>query len=317
MIIHNIELAASVLNEEGIIGLPTETVYGLAGNIFSEKAIKAIYQIKQRPLFNPLIVHIKSFEDLSTIAEEVPPIAIKLAKAFWPGPLTLLLKKKPLVPDLVTSGKATVAVRIPDHPIALALLNRIDFPLAAPSANPFGMISPTKAKHVNEYFKDLMILDGGECINGIESTIIGFQGNEVIVYRLGSITLDEIEPIAGKVSLINKNDSAPEAPGMLSKHYAPRTPLVVAETIQELIQKFNNKKIGLLLFSNTFEGLPENAVQIILSPNKNLSEAASKLYDALHQLDKLNLDIIIAEKLPEEGLGMVMNDKLRRASVET
>lgn len=316
MISTNLDLAAHILNEEGIIGLPTETVYGLAGNIFSEKAIKEIYAIKQRPLYNPLIVHIKSIEDLKTVAIEIPSIAIKLVNNFWPGPLTLLLKKKSSVPNIVTAGKPTVAVRMPNHPMAISLLKMIDFPLAAPSANLFGMISPTKAKHVDEYFKNKikMVLDGGVCEKGIESTIIGFNNNEVIVYRLGAITIEEIESIAGVVKLFNKNDKAPEAPGMLSKHYAPITPLYFTENLETYIHQFRDEKIGLLLFSKAPKNVPKNCVQIILSPNENLKEAASKLYETLHQMDKMNLECIIAEKFPDEGLGKVINDKLVRAS---
>lgn len=315
MISTDLNLAASILNEDGIIGLPTETVYGLAGNIFSEKAIKEIYEIKQRPLYNPLIVHVKSIEDLKTVATEIPSIAIELVNIFWPGPLTLLLKKKS-VPDIVTSGKPTVAVRMPNHPTALALLKMLDFPLAAPSANPFGMISPTRAEHVDEYFKDKIkiILDGGICENGIESTIIGFNNNEVVVYRLGSVTIDEIKSIAGKVKLFNRNDKEPEAPGMLSKHYAPITPLYFTENIKAYIHQFENQKIGLLLFSKALINVPKNCFQIILSPNENLKEAASKLYETLHQMDQMNLECIIAEKFPDVGLGSVINDKLVRAS---
>ncbi|MDI1316213.1 L-threonylcarbamoyladenylate synthase [Flavobacterium sp.] len=317
MISNNIDLAARILKDEGIIGFPTETVYGLAGNIFSDKAIKEIYTIKQRPFYNPLIVHIKSMEDLKTIAVDIPPMALKLAKSFWPGPLTLLLKKNASVPDLITAGKPTVAVRIPNHPTALALLNLLDFPLAAPSANPFGMISPTKAEHVAEYFQDNieMVLDGGACQTGIESTIIGFNQNEVVVYRLGGISIEEIKTIAGDVTLFTKNDTAPEAPGMLSKHYAPATPLIFTENIEKFIPQFKNKRVGLLLFSTAIVNVPNDCIQMIVSPNENLKEAAARLYDTLHQLDKMNLEVIIAEKFPDTELGRVINDKLTRASL--
>ncbi len=318
MISNNVDVAASILKEDGIIGFPTETVYGLAGNIFSYKAINEIFHIKQRPLYNPLIVHIKSIGDLNTIATEVPPIAIKLANKFWPGPLTLLLKKNPLVPDLVTAGKQTVAVRMPNHPVALALLNILDFPLAAPSANPFGMISPTNAQHVDEYFsnKIKMVLDGGICETGIESTIVGFTNNEVIIYRLGGISIEEIKSIAGEVKLFNKDNSTPEAPGMLSKHYAPATPMHFTNNIGQYINQFEGKKIGLLLFNKKIDNVPKGFFQVVLSPGENLKEAAAKLYNTLHELDKLHLDFIIAERFPETGLGSVINDKLSRAAVK-
>ncbi len=314
MISKDLQLAVKILNEDGIIGLPTETVYGLAGNIFSPKAIQEIFAVKHRPLNNPLIVHIKSMEDLHRIAIQIPTMAINLAEKFWPGPLTLLLKKNSLVPDLVTSGKSTVAVRMPDHPMALSLLNLLDFPLAAPSANPFGMISPTQAQHVDTYFKDKFVLDGGHCKNGIESTIVGFNEDDVIVFRLGSIPLEDIKNVVGDVVVANQNDIAPDAPGMLSKHYSPRTPLYFTDDIVNLAGQFQDKKIGILRFQ--YELMPSFSyqTQIVLSPAGNLQEAASNLYDSLHEFDTMDLDYIIAEKFPEFGMGIVINDKLTRAS---
>lgn len=316
MISKDLDLAAKFLEEEEIIGFPTETVYGLAGNIYSEKAIRKIFSVKERPFYNPLIVHIKNGSELEKIATEIPEIAKTLAEKFWPGPLTLLLKKKSSVPDLITAGKPTVAVRVPNHAIALQLLEKLDFPLAAPSANPFGRISPTNAKHVDDYFGNSikMVLEGGICETGIESTIIGFEGEKVIIYRLGGISLEEIENICGAVKLLNKDDKQPEAPGMLSKHYAPRTSLIFTENLEKELLRFQDQKIGVLSFNNTLEQLPENFVQIILSAEGNLKVAAAKLYETLHQMDQMNLEHIIAEKFPEVGLGRVINDKLRRAS---
>lgn len=314
MISKDLNLAVSILNKDGIIGLPTETVYGLAGNIFSESAIKEIFEVKQRPLYNPLIVHVKNIDEINKIAVDIPPVAFELASKFWPGPLTLLFKKNTLVPDIVTSSKSTVAVRIPKHPMALDLLNKLDFPLAAPSANPFGMISPTKAEHVENYFNEKLILDGGTCETGIESTIVGFNGNDVIIYRLGGITIDEIESVSGEVKLFNKSDEMPEAPGMLSKHYAPQTQLYFTNDLENHKLMFSTKRIGLILFNKSVENLPNNWIEFVLSPKSDLVEAAAQLYSTLHQLDKMNLDCIIAEQFPEDGLGSVINDKLRRAS---
>lgn len=316
MISKDLDLAAKCLREEEIIGFPTETVYGLAGNIFSEKAIRKIFSVKERPFYNPLIVHIKNGNELEKIAKEIPEIAKTLAEKFWPGPLTLLLKKKSSVPDLITAGKPTVAVRVPDHAIALQLLEKLEFPLAAPSANPFGRISPTNAEHVDQYFGNSikMVLEGGTCETGVESTIIGFEGEKVIIYRLGGISLEEIENICGEVKLLNKDDKQPEAPGMLSKHYAPRTSLIFTEDLEKEMSRFKDQKIGILSFHKTIEDLPKNFIQIILSAEGNLKEAASKLYEAMHQMDQMNLQYIIAEKFPEVGLGRVINDKLRRAS---
>jgi len=172
----DISKAIELLNKEDVVAIPTETVYGLAGNIYSEKAIRKIFEVKQRPLFNPLIVHISSIDQLEKVAREFPVKAQKLAEAFWPGSLTLILPKRSNIPEIVTGGKDTVGVRIPNHPVTLSLLKQISFPLAAPSANPFNRISPTSSDHVKAYFENTlpMVLEGGECKNGIESTIIGF-----------------------------------------------------------------------------------------------------------------------------------------------
>jgi L-threonylcarbamoyladenylate synthase len=313
----DIQKAISLLENEKLVAIPTETVYGLAGNIFSEKAIQQIFTTKKRPHFNPLIVHIHSLEALKNIASYVPEKAKKLAKAFWPGSLTLVLPKKNTIPDLITAGKNTVAVRVPNHPLTLELLKQLPFPLAAPSANPFNSISPTKAIHVAQYFGDKidLILDGGSCKNGIESTIVGFENEEAVIYRLGALSLENIEKIIGKVTLKNTKEENPEAPGMLLKHYAPKTRTILTDNILEEIKKFQGKKIGILGFQNEVisDAVFEN---IILSKTGNLEEAAMNLYDSLHQLDSLELDLIIAEKLPEIGLGNSVNDRLQRASFQ-
>jgi L-threonylcarbamoyladenylate synthase len=311
----DISKAIALLTAEELVAIPTETVYGLAGNIYSEKAIKAIFETKKRPFFNPLIVHIPSVEYLSNIVEHVPEKAKLLAEAFWPGPITLVLKKKATIPDLITAGKDTVAVRVPNHPMALELLKQLPFPLAAPSANPFSSISPTSAAHVEDYFKDKikMVFDGGTCKSGIESTIIGFENDEPIIYRLGSTSIEAIEAVVGKVELKNKKDVAPDAPGMLARHYAPKTKTILTDNIVDKVKHYAHKKIGLLVFNSEFES-EAISIRIVLSKTGDLSEAASKLYEALHQLDKENLDIIIAEKFPDYGLGKSINDRLTRAT---
>lgn len=315
MISKEISLAVQHLNQNGIIGFPTETVYGLAGNAFDTEAIHKIFEVKKRPTFNPLIVHIKGIEDVKQVATEIPPIAYELTNAFWPGPLTLILKKQPYIPNLVTANQDTVAVRVPNHPVALKLLHQLDFPLVAPSANPFKRISPTCAEHVENYFGNQinMVLDGGECSAGIESTIIGFENNRVVVYRLGALALEEIEKISGSVTLLNKKDKKPITPGMLLKHYAPKTDFILTRNVQEELDWYSDKKIGLLLY-NSFMPDFERKNQIVLSEESDLKIAASKLYHAMHKLDKMNLDLIIAERLPEYGLGISINDRLERAS---
>ena len=315
MISKDINLAVQYLNQNGIIGFPTETVYGLAGNAYETEAIHKIFNVKKRPTFNPLIVHIKGIEDLEHVGQEIPPMAYELANSFWPGPLTLILKKQPQIPDLVTANQDTVAVRVPNHPLALKLLKHLDFPLVAPSANPFTSISPTSAQHVENYFGNQinMVLDGGECEAGIESTIIGFDNNKVVVYRLGALALEEIEKVSGSVVLLNKKEKQPMAPGMLLKHYAPKTDFILTQNLHEELGRYSNKKIGLILFDSYLPHF-DSKYQIVLSEESDLKVAASNLYNTMHQLDNLNLDIIIAERLPEYGLGVSINDRLERAS---
>jgi L-threonylcarbamoyladenylate synthase len=315
MISTDIELAVDLLKREDIIGFPTETVYGLAANIYSMRAINKLNRMKQRPFFNPLIVHIKKIDELKKVAIEIPETAKILAKIFWPGPLTLLLKKHPSVPDIITGGKQTVAVRIPNHPIALSLLHKVNTPLAAPSANPFGTISSTSAEHVDAYFGSALplVLNGGVCKAGIESTIIGFNRDTVIIYRLGAISKEEIEKVVGSVILLNKNDSALDSPNTLSRHYAPKSTLYLTNDVAEQITLFPNKKIGVLLFKRPQKNQLVQ-FQIILSPTGNLKEAASKLYASLHELDKMKVDIIIAERFPDNDLGRTINDRLERAA---
>ncbi|MDH4459802.1 MAG: L-threonylcarbamoyladenylate synthase [Flectobacillus sp.] len=304
----------SLLNDE-IIGVPTETVYGLAGNAYSESAIKKIFSLKNRPLYNPLIVHIKSTTFLTNVASEIPDIAFKLAEEFWPGPLTLILKRQAHISDLITAGQETVAVRVPNHPVISALLSQLDFPLAAPSANPFGSISPTSATHVFNYFEEKLnvILEGGICERGIESTIIGFENGLPVLYRHGSIAVEEIEQVVGKVTIKIHNESKPNSPGMLSRHYAPTTRTYLTTDILDLLESFEGKKVGLLLFQNKL--LTERDVlQVVLSEAGDLQKAAKELYAALHHLDENNLDVIIAERFPNEGLGKTLNDRLERAT---
>jgi len=311
----DISKAVALLNQEKLVAIPTETVYGLAGNIFSEKAIDSIFKTKQRPLFNPLIVHIPSIDYLETIVARIPEKAKLLAEAFWPGPITLVLKKKEVIPDVITAGKDTVAVRIPNHPTTLELLKQLDFPLAAPSANPFNRISPTSAEHVESYFKNdiKMVLDGGTCTSGIESTIIGFENDEPIIYRLGSTSIEDIENIVGSVEIKNKKNSVPNAPGMLARHYAPNTKTILVTDISDAIKQFQGKNIGILAFENEIKNKAIK-FQIVLSKTGNVSEAATNLDSALHQLDEQDLDIIIAERLPNHDIGKSINDRLQRAT---
>lgn len=305
-----------ILLEEGhLVGIPTETVYGLAANAFNSEAVTNIFKAKQRPAFDPLILHTNSLEKIKTFVSDIPPIAYKLAQAFWPGPLTLIFQKKQLVHDIVTSGLDTVAVRIPRHPLTLQLLSLLDFPLAAPSANPFGYISPTTADHVLTHLGDKVgyVLDGGACEVGIESTIVGFPNNEPTVYRKGGVEIEAIESIIGKVTVNEHSNSQPQAPGMLKKHYSPKTSLVIGH-INTLLDKHQEKRIGILSFQKSYNET-HYSKQIVLSPKGDLAEAAKNLFTALRELDNSPLDIIISELLPEQGLGVAINDRIKRAAV--
>lgn len=316
MITRDIQLAVDSLDRNDVVGMPTETVYGLAGNAFSEQAVRRIFEVKQRPAYNPLIVHINGVADLNVVASDIPEEAVILARHFWPGPLTVVLKKKSCIPDLVTAGKATVAVRAPDHPVAQELLRRTSYPLAAPSANPFGTISPTSAAHVERYFGDTIpcVLDGGTCRRGIESTIVGFgDDGRPVILRLGSITPGEIEEVAGHVTIRNNAMAAPDAPGMLSRHYSPKTELIITSNPEMTLEMYAGRKVGLLTFSERVPDRP-GLIQVVLSDKGDMNEAAAALYAALHDLDQLSADIIVTSLLPETGLGMAINDKLRRAA---
>jgi L-threonylcarbamoyladenylate synthase len=297
-----------------IIALPTETVYGLAANIYLDSALEKVFKLKKRPSYNPLIVHISNSGILEQIAKNIPAKARELANVFWPGPLTLVLEKQDQIPNRITAGKPTVAVRVPNHPIALQLLKSLNFPLAAPSANPFGSLSPTSAKHVALYFKEEInfILDGGPCFCGLESTIIGFENDKPILYRHGAISIEEIEKIIGPIKIKNQNSKNPSAPGMLTRHYAPKTQIQINDDISLALAQNPDKKIGVLSFRKN-KKIKTEIHQEVLSISGDLNEASKNLYAALHRLDQMNLDLIISPFFPEKGLGKTINDRLKRA----
>ncbi|MDZ7897744.1 MAG: L-threonylcarbamoyladenylate synthase [Arcicella sp.] len=312
----DIQQAKDFLSQSNVVGIPTETVYGLAGNAFDIEAVTKIFEVKNRPNFDPLIVHTNSIERLSEFVESIPEKAMLLAQKFMPGPLTLLLPKRSSIPDLVTSGLDTVAVRIPNHPLTLALLAQLNFPLAAPSANPFGYISPTSAQHVAQQLGDKIpyILDGGECGIGIESTIVGFENDEVIVYRKGGLAIEEIEKVVGKVLVISHSSSNPKAPGMLKSHYAPRKEMFILDD-NNLENEVQKDKIGYLGFQKYNNFLPKEN-QLILSESGNYSEAAKNLFASMRALDGMDIEKIYVELLPEQNLGIAINDRLRRAAAK-
>lgn len=312
--------AIQYLQEDGLVAIPTETVYGLAANAFSANAVAKIFAVKNRPSFNPLITHTHDVEQVKQYVKQMPEVAVQLTKTFWPGPLTLLLSKKDIIPDIVTAGSESVAVRIPNHPLTLELLEKLDFPLAAPSANPFGYISPTRASHVEEQLGDKIdyILDGGECTVGIESTIVGFEGEQVVIYRLGGASLEAIEEIVGKSNLsihaqVEENLN-PQAPGMLKSHYAPKKKVIVGN-IGDLLNRYDRHDIALISLKDYYPQISHKH-QVALSVVGDLNEAAQRLFSALRELDKLPVKYIIAEPMPEYGLGKAINDRLLRAAAE-
>jgi L-threonylcarbamoyladenylate synthase len=310
----DIQKAVEFLEREGLVAIPTETVYGLAANALNPIAVAKIFEAKERPTFDPLIVHTHALNEVENFVSDIHPALLKLAQVFWPGPLTLLLPKKDIIPNLVTSGLDRVGVRIPNHSLTLELLSKLSFPLAAPSANPFGYISPTKAEHVDKQLgtKIPYILDGGACEVGLESTIVGEENGEIIVYRLGGLSIDEIEAVVGKVFVQLNQSSNPKAPGQLKSHYAPKKPVYIGNVI-ELQNTHADKKIGAIIFGDDIK-VSEFTIVKNLSFSKNYQEAAVHLFSFLRELDETDVDVIITDLLPEQGLGLAINDRLRRAA---
>lgn len=307
----DIKKAIDLLNAGELVAIPTETVYGLAGNALNGDTVAKIFTVKNRPQFDPLIVHVPDLSYVERYAEEIPLKATKLAEEFWPGPLTLLLKKKSVIPDLVTAGLDTVGIRCPNHKLTRELLQHLSFPLAAPSANPFGYVSPTTPLHVNEQLGNEIsyILDGGPCTIGIESTIVGFEGDDAVVFRLGGLSVEQIEHVIGEVKVQTHSTSNPKAPGQLKSHYSPNKKIILGN-LHELIHQYNLEETAVLSFKNNFTA----PFTFVLSPAGTLEEAAQNLFTALRTLDKMPVKIILAELVPQQGIGRAINDRLRRAS---
>ncbi|MCL6528091.1 MAG: threonylcarbamoyl-AMP synthase [Thermaceae bacterium] len=306
----NLERAAQIIRSGGLVAFPTETVYGLGANALNAMAAAKIFEAKRRPAFDPLIVHVADRGMLSWVVSEVPPVAEALMERFWPGPLTLVLPKSAEVPGIVTSGLPTVAVRMPRHPVALELIRRAGVPLAAPSANPFGYLSPTRAEHVARMLGDTvdLILEGGATEFGVESTIV-LLGEPPVLLRHGAIPPEALEAQLGPLQRGVEERQKPLVPGQLPQHYAPRTPIVLA--YPQEVPPERRKKAGFLAFKDVPKGFK---VVKVLSPTGDLLEAAAHLFEALHQLDRLGLEQIYAEPVPEEGLGWAIMDRLRRAA---
>ena len=304
--------AASILRQGELVAIPTETVYGLAGNALDAEAVTKIFVAKNRPYFDPLIVHVQNADVVKEYAEKIPDWAFELMTRFWPGPLTLLLPRKNIIPDLVTAGLDRVGLRCPDHPLTLELLRSLSFPLAAPSANPFGYVSPTTPNHVDDQLGNAIeyILDGGECKVGVESTIVGFEENTPVIYRLGGLSVENIEFVTGSAKVMTTSVSNPQAPGQLQSHYAPRKKMLIGD-INELLKDYD--RVGVLSFQEKHSS-GKIGKQIVLSSSGSLEETAQKLFSSLRELDKSDVDIILTEFVPNIGLGRAINDRLRRAA---
>ena len=310
----DIDKVVDLLNRGDLVSIPTETVYGLAGNALNPEAVTKIFTVKNRPTFDPLIVHVASLSDARNFAEGINSQARELAEHFWPGPLTLLLPKKEIIPDIVTAGLDRVGIRCPDHSLTRKLLNRIGFPLAAPSANPFGYVSPTTPQHVQEQLGDRIpyILDGGPCHVGIESTIVGWEDGKPVIYRMGGVSIEEIQDIIGPVIVTAFSSSQPQAPGQLQSHYAPKRK-VFAGDVEELYTRLKPSKPGVLLYRKKAISFKAQPIHV-LSATGDLNEGARNLFGMLRAFDHADVDVVLAEFVPDVGLGRAINDRLRRAS---
>jgi L-threonylcarbamoyladenylate synthase len=309
-----ISRAVELLRGGEVIGLPTETVYGLAGDGLNPKSLARIFEVKQRPLFDPLILHFADAAAAFDAAKQIPTSARELAQHFWPGPLTIVVLKRDIVPDLATSGLPNVALRVPAHPVAQTLLRAFGGPLAAPSANRFGRISPTDAEAVRLELGAAvpLILDGGPCAVGLESTVVFLSEKKPVLLRAGGIALEEIEAVIGPVEMAAPVENRPQAPGQLKHHYAPRKPL---QLVQENGEVPSRPDSGWLAFgpagrTDSFVGVVEN-----ISAAGNLTEAAVHFFRALRKLDDdPRVSAIYATMLPKVGLGLAINERLERAA---
>jgi L-threonylcarbamoyladenylate synthase len=306
----SISQGADIIRRGGLVAFPTETVYGLGANGLDPIAVAKIFEVKKRPVFNPLILHISEKDWIGKYTQFRNNKVDFLIDKFWPGPLTLVLPKRGIVPDIVTAGNPTVAIRMPGNDIALRLINECGLPIAAPSANRSGHLSPTEASHVAKYLGDKveLIIDGGKCEVGVESTIIEFKNDRFYLLRPGGLSTEEIEKEIGKIESGIKNRNKPNSPGQLLFHYSPHTPLKFFDP--KLLDPA--KKIGAIFFKEKSTDYRFAKIRF-LSASGDLREAAGNLFSCLHDLEKELLDLILVEKVEENGLGIAIMDRLKRA----
>jgi L-threonylcarbamoyladenylate synthase len=302
--------AARLLEAGDIVAFPTETVYGLGAVAYNPYAVAKIFEVKRRPRFDPLIVHLDGYDRLDEYASDIPVDAERLMKAFWPGPLTMILRKKPSIPDIVTAGLSTVGIRVPSHPVALALIRALGKPIAAPSANPFGYMSPTRVHHVARSFAEHVpvVLDGGDSAYGVESTIISFRERGVFVHRHGGISVEELSRHV-RIVEDERTPGTCESPGELPYHYAPMKPLRLVSGPGDV----RHEASSYLAFREPEAPVKSRHVKV-LSPSGNLREAASNFFSFLIELDRDDVTVIYAERLPETGIGRAVMERLRKAS---
>ena len=305
-----IEKAARVIQEGGVVGFPTETVYGLGANALDPIAVARIFELKERPAFDPLIVHVDGISRLEELTTSRDPRIYALAKAFWPGPLTLILPKSEAVPDLVTSGLPTVGIRMPDHPIALELISRSNRPIAAPSANKFGRISPTEAWHVKKHLPGVdVVLEGGKTRVGIESTIIVLNEDGFQLLRPGAVTRKQLCGVLPE-SRMPRVAEGPQAPGMLASHYSPVKPFYIFT--EQRLQSMDPATCGYIGLQGT---APADFGEVrILTSDGDLKAYAAAIFGAMHDLEQTGVSVILAEPVPEKGIGIAIMDRLRKAA---
>ncbi len=314
-----INRAVRILETGGLVAFPTETVYGLGADATNVDAVKKIYDVKGRPEKHPLIVHIADANAVAKWTEEFPEAAHRLAARFWPGPLTMVLRRSKAVPDAVTGGQDTVALRVPGHPVALALLKAFGGAIAAPSANRFGKVSPTTAQHVyDDLGKDVdLVLDGGPCAVGIESTILDLSGPEPAILRPGGVTKEEIEATLGHAVPVVKSGGKVRAPGQLPTHYAPKAQIVLAKP-EELVEKanrFRSQGKTVVILTNSLPEKPPIGIETIMLP-VSLAEMARGLYEALREVDRRRFQAAVVCLPSSAGLGLAVVDRLEKAAGE-
>jgi L-threonylcarbamoyladenylate synthase len=318
-----LNMAVEVLRRGGLVAFPTETVYGLGADALNEEAVRRIFEAKGRPPDNPIIVHVGNMEQVYSLVEDVPPDAERLMEAFWPGPLTLIFYKSPIVSDIVTGGSPKVGIREPQNEIALTLLNLFGRPIAAPSANASGRPSPTKAEHVIEDLGDKvdLIIDGGDVSFGVESTVLDITTDPPVLYRPGACPKEEIEKVLKKKIVFwkeVKKENIP-SPGLKYRHYAPKVPLYIIEEFNEIWQNKirswikEGKKVGVLASEETKNIYPKDLKVYVIGSRSDLYNIALNLFPSLRRLEK-EVDIILAESYPEEGIGLAIMDRLKRAA---